>query len=255
MLRIIHADLYRLTRTKSVYIIVSLFIALFIFSTLTETVGTIGITNENVNEAKQGVEWDFTTAMQYFTITACLLIYCFIVYYIHIFSTEFSNRTYKNILMTGTSRSTFMLSKLTMLFLAIFTTTMAIYMTIATICYIYYGKPENLPDGFLLNSLQFILGLSLCIMVYYIVASFLQILFNNVIPAIIFIVLAPIVVQVLQVIQGWHWLKYVDYLSLTQAFGLNALNRAELFPYIYVNGGVVIIAILLSIMLLKRKEF
>lgn len=250
-----HADLFRLTRTKSIYIIVGLFIALFIYSTITESVGTIGITNDNVNEAKQGVQWDFVTAMQYFTITASFLIYCFIIYYIHIFSTEFSNRTYKNILMTGTSRSTFILSKLTMLFLAIFTTTIAIYLTLTTVCYLYYGKPDQLPDSYLLTTLQFILCLSLCIMVYYVVASFLQLLFSNVIPAIIFIVLAPIVIQVLQVIQGWHWLKYVDYLSLTQAFGLNTLKGVELFPYIYVNASIIIIAILLSIMLLKRKEF
>ena len=249
------ADLYRLTHSKSVYIIISLFIALFIYSALTQTVGTIGITNDNVNEAKAGVEWDFVSAIQYFTITACVLIYCFIIYYVHIFSTEFSNRTYKNILMTGTSRSTFILSKLTMLFLSILSTTIVIYLTIATVCYMYYGKPESLPDGFVLSTLQFIIGLSLCIMVYYVVASFIQLVFNNVIPAVIFIVLAPIVVQILQVIQGWHWLKYVDYLSLTQAVGLNTIQGTSLLPYIYINGAIVIFAIIFSIVLLKRKEF
>ena len=254
MLRLMQADLYRLTRTKSIYMIINLFIALFIYSALTQTVGTIGIVNETVNDAKVGVEWDFVTAIQYFTVTACILIYCFIIFYVHIFSTEFSNRTYKNILMTGTSRSTFILSKLTMLFLCILSTTIVIYLTIATVCYFYYGKPASLPDSFLLSTLQFIIGLSLCIMVYYVVASFIQLVFNNVIPAVIFIVLAPIVVQVLQVIQGWHWLKYIDYLSLTQAFGLNTIQGASLLPYIYVNGTIVIFAIIFSIVLLKVKE-
>ena len=45
------ADFYRLTHTKSVYFVLFIFISIFIFSTLTETVGTIGITNDTVNAA------------------------------------------------------------------------------------------------------------------------------------------------------------------------------------------------------------
>lgn len=255
MLRLLQADFYRLTRTKSIYIIIALFTLLFIYSALTETVGTIGVTNEAVSTAKQGIEWDFKIAMQFFILGACLLIYCFIIYYVHIFSMEFSNHTYKNIFMTGTSRSTFLMSKLTSLFLSIFMSTTVIFGAVAGVCLIYYGKPEQLPNDYLLSTFQFIAGLSLCIMVYYVVASFLQLLFHNVIPAIIFIVLAPIVVQVLQVLQDWQWLKYVDYLSLTQAFGLGSIKGEELLPYIYVNSGIVIVTTALSIMMLKRKEF
>ena len=255
MLRLMQADFYRLTRTKSVYIILSLFISLFIVSTLTETVGTIGVTNEQVNAATNATAWDFILAMKYFTVTACILIYCFIVYYINIFSIEFSNRTYKNILMAGTSRSAYLFSKLSMLFLMIISTTIIIYFIITLVCFFYYGKPADLPDNYLMSTLQFIVGLSLCIMVYYILASFLQILFNSIVAAIIFIVLAPLAVQILQVIQGWDWLKYIDYLSLTQLFGLGAIQGADLLPYIYINGVIVVVAIALSIILLKRKEF
>ena len=49
------ADFYRLTRTKSVYIILIIFISLFIVSTLTETVGTIGVTTEQINKATNAV--------------------------------------------------------------------------------------------------------------------------------------------------------------------------------------------------------
>jgi len=255
MLRLMQADFYRLTRTKSVYIILSLFISLFIIATLTETVGTIGVTNEQVNKATNATAWDFISAMKYFTVTACILIYCFIVYYINIFSIEFSNRTYKNILMAGTSRSAYLFSKLLMLFLMIISTTVIIYLIITLVCFFYYGKPADLPDNYLMSTLQFIVGLSLCIMVYYILASFLQILFNSIVAAIIFIVLAPLAVQILQVIQGWDWLKYIDYLSLTQSFGLGAIQGADLLPYIYINGVIIVVAIALSIILLKRKEF
>lgn len=142
-----------------------------------------------------------------------------------------------------------------MLFTIIFSTTALFYFINATVCYLYYGKPATLPNGFWSSNLQFIIVLSLSIMVYYTVASFLQILFNSTVAAVIFIVLAPLVVQILQVIQGWDWLKYIDYLSLTQAFGLGALRGAELLPYIYINSVIVITAIGLSILLLKRKEF
>lgn len=249
------ADLYRLTRTKSIYVLLGIFIALFIFSAITQTVASIGVTNESVNQAKQGVEWDFVTSMKYFTINSCLLIYCFIIYYLNIFSIEFSNQTFKNILMAGTSRSTFIISKLSMLFFMLISTTVIIYLIMIGVNYLYYGQPDNLPDEFLINTCQFIIGLSLCIMVYYIVASFLQILFNSNIIAIIFIVLTPIAVQILQVTQGWNWLKYIDYLSLTQAFGLNTLDSSELLPYIYINGIIVTLTILFSILLLKRKAF
>jgi len=157
--------------------------------------------------------------------------------------------------MAGTSRSAYLFSKLSMLFLMIISTTVIIYLIITLVCFFYYGKPADLPDNYLMSTLQFIVGLSLCIMVYYILASFLQILFNSIVAAIIFIVLAPLAVQILQVIQGWEWLKYIDYLSLTQLFGLGAIQGADLLPYIYINGVIVVVAIALSIILLKRKEF
>ena len=142
-----------------------------------------------------------------------------------------------------------------MLFLTIVSTTVIIYLINAVLSFFYYDQPATLPHDYFLSTLQFIVGLSLCIMVYYILASFIQILFNSTVAAIIFIVLAPIAVQVLQVIQGWDWLKYIDYLSLTQSFGLGTIQGTDLFPYIYINGLIVVVAVVLSIMLLKRKEF
>lgn len=255
MLRLIQADFYRLTRTASIYIVLLIFISVFIFSIITETVGTIGINNDDVNVAISSMEWDFISTMKNFSLTASILIYCFIVYYIHIFSTEFTNRTYKNILMAGTSRSTYLFSKLSMLFLMILSSTILIYFIVAMVGLFYYGQPSNFPNNYWLSVIQFIVGLSLCIMVYYIIASFIQILFNSTVAAIIFIVLAPIAIQVLQVIKGWDWLKYIDYLSLTQSFGLGIIEGTELLPYILINGVIVALVIILSISLLKRKEF
>lgn len=255
MIRLMQADFYRLTHTKSVYIVVTLFISFFIFSTLSGAVGTIGVSNETIQETVTAVQWDFILAMQYFTVTASMLIYCYIVYFLNIFSVEFSNRTYKNILMAGTSRSTYIFSKLLMLFLMIISTTVLIYLINAAVCFFYYGKPADLPEGYWISILQFIMGLALCIMVYYILASFLQILFNSTVAAVVFIVLAPFAVQILQVVQGWEWLKYIDYLSLTQSFGLGVIQGTDLLPYIYINAIIVLVAIACSIMLLKRKEF
>lgn len=249
------ADLYRLSNTMSVYSILLLFLFFFIYSSLTGNVGSIGIINENANNTNNGLEWDFITAMQNLSITACTLIYCFIVYFIHILSKEFSNHTYKNILMAGTSRFKYMLSKLFMLFLMILGTNIIYYSIIAAVSYFYYGKPTTVPENFWSSIIQFIIGLTLCIMVYYTVASFLQILFNSTIAAILFIVLAPIVIQILQVLQGWSWLKYIDYLSLTQSFGLTHLKGADLLPYLYVNGVITLVAIVLSIWLLQKKSF
>ena len=157
--------------------------------------------------------------------------------------------------MAGTSRSTYLFSKLSMLFLMIISTTVIIYLIITLVSFFYYGKPTGLPDNYLMSTLQFIVGLSLCIMVYYILASFLQILFNSIVAAIIFIVLAPIAVQILRAIQGWDWLKYIDYLSLTQSFGLGAIQGADLLPYIYINIAIVVVVISINILFLKRKEF
>lgn len=255
MLRLIQADLYRLTRTTSIYVTLIIFTALFVLSIITESVGTLGVDNEQVNTTMQALEWDFLTAVQSFSVSACVLIYCFIIYYVHIFSTEFSNRTYKNILMSGTSRSTYLFSKLTMLFLMILGSTIGIYVINAIVSLIYYGKPTSFPEGFWISNVQFIFALSLCIMVYYIVASFLQILFNSTIAAIIFIVLAPIAVQILQVIQSWEWLQYIDLLSFTQAFRLGFIEGTDLIPYVLINGGIVIVVIIMNITLLKTKEF
>ncbi|MER2127842.1 ABC transporter permease [Solibacillus sp.] len=255
MLRLIQADLYRLTRTTSIYVTLIIFIAFFVLSIITESIGTLGVDNEQVNVAMQALDWNFLTAIQSFSVTASILIYCFIIFYVHIFSSEFSNRTYKNILMSGTSRTTYLFSKLSMLFLTIIFSTIFIYIINAIVSLIYYGKPATLPEDFWFSNLQFILGLTLCIMVYYIVASFLQILFNSSIAAIVFIVLAPVATQILQVIQGWDWLKYVDYLSLTQAFGMGLLKGTDLVPYVLVNGCIVIIIIIFNLALLKTKEF
>jgi hypothetical protein len=228
---------------------------MFLSSTLTGAVGSIGVANENVNSTLPHENLDFISSLHYFTISACYLIYGYIIYFIQVFSIEFGNRTYKNILMAGTSRTKYIFSKLLMLLILVFSTTIFYYLMNAVVAYFYYKEPSSIPTGFLSSTAVFIIGLTLCIMVYYIIASLLQILFNSTVAAILFIGLGPMVVQILQVVRGWEWLKYVDFFSITQAFGLGLIKSKELLPYIYVNGTIVVIVIILNIWLLKKKEF
>ncbi|MED1569211.1 ABC transporter permease [Bacillus paramycoides] len=255
MIRLMKADLYRLSRTKSVYIALLILAVMFLTSILTGKVSSIRVVIENGNSTLPHENLDFISSLQYFTLNASFLIWGYIIYFIQVFSKEFGNRTFKNILMAGMSRTKYIYSKLLTLLILVFSTTIFYYLMNAVVAYFYYEDSSSIPTVFLSSTAVFIVGLTLCIMVYFIIASLLQVLFNSTVAATLFIGLGPVVVQVVEIMQGWGWLKYVNYLSITQAFGLGLIKGKELLPYIYVNGTIVVIVMLLNIWLLKKKEF
>jgi len=255
MIRLMKADLYRLSRTKSVYIALLILAVMFLYSTLTGKVGAIVEVNENGNSTLPPVNLDFISSLHNFNLTAGFLIFGYIIYFTQVFSIEFGNRTFKNILMAGTSRTKYIFSKLLTLLILVFSTTIFYYLMNAVVAYFYYEKTSSIPTGFWSSTAVFIVGLTLGIMVYFIIASLLQILFNSTVAATLFIGLGPVVVHFLQMIQEWEWLKYVNYLSLTQALALGLIKGKELLPYTYVNGTIVVIVILLNIWLFKKKEY
>ncbi|MBE5109030.1 ABC transporter permease [Bacillus thuringiensis] len=255
MIRLMKADLYRLSRTKSVYIALLILAVMFLYSTLTGKVSSIGVVTGNGNSTLPHENLESISSLQYFTLNANSFIWGYIIYFVQVFSKEFGDRTFKNILMAGMSRTKYIFSKMLTLWILVFSTTIFYYLMNAVVTYFYYEDSSSITTVFLSSTAVFIVGLALCIMVYFIIASLLQILFNSTVAATLFIGLGPVVVQVLQIMQEWEWLKYVNYLSITQAFGLGLIKDKELLLNIYVNVTIIVIVIILNIWLFKKKEY
>lgn len=131
MLNIIKADLYRILRGKTIYVVILIITALTVISVVTMSPGSIGIqTNSSVNlqdiEAQQKIINaksldDFRSVMKEYQegeLDKAIvggninLYYFFIVIVVIVLCTDFSNKTIKNTLSSAISRRKYYFSKL-----------------------------------------------------------------------------------------------------------------------------------------------
>lgn len=83
---------------------------------------------------------------------------------------------------------------------------------------------------------------------------FLLIATGSMTIATIVVVIFPILVGVIHLIGEWSWLKYIDFLAVSQNLGVGSMEMSELPPYIAVSLGFLIVMIGSSAWLLQKKE-
>lgn len=123
MINQFRADFYRQTHTIGIYILCILVVLYSFLTVKNEMVGGImmnGTTQDSFNGVFHG-SWTQLLAVRALSIGSSILLYVFIGIFVIIFGYEFTQKTYKNSLTSGISRTGFFIGKyLTMLIDIIF---------------------------------------------------------------------------------------------------------------------------------------
>lgn len=116
MINLIKADLYRITRSKGIYITFLIFIFLLVLESIGEA-GTVGVSIQSANTGIYQPANILYGINMPFVVMGHLdnYLYVLLAAIVIIAASDFSSSTVKNILSNGTSRITYFMSKLTLL--------------------------------------------------------------------------------------------------------------------------------------------
>ena len=112
MMNQIRADFYRQRHTLGMYLIVLVTIAYAVWSVTSKNVGGVTLHGDNDLFGQIAAKtWTVQFGVQVANITDTLLLYFFIGVFVIVFGYEFSQKVYKNTLISGISRLQFVLAK------------------------------------------------------------------------------------------------------------------------------------------------
>lgn len=255
MLNQIRADGYRQLHSMGIYVVLLITV---IFSTLItsgQSVGGIMINADSasMNELSEG-NWSILTGLKSATLSSTVLLYLYIAIFIIVIGHEFSQKTYKNTLVSGISRLQFILSKYVMILLDVF---------VMTLCYflaaLITGKVMNRSWGVeivevIRNLGEMTLVIGFFISVIFSIGVILLVLSNSIVISAVFIVLWPILIALVAMMTTWKWLKYFDFMGVAQRIALGSLKVSQVGPYILISLAVLVVAITGSALIIGRKE-
>ncbi len=255
MMNQIRADFYRQRRTLGMYVIVLITIAYAVWSVTSKNIGGVTVHgDDNLIAQIAAKTWTAQFGVQAANMSDTLLLYFFIGVFVIVFGYEFSQKVYKNTLISGISRLQFVLAKyLVMLLdlLILFTVNFGI----ALLGGLAKGRALGVSWPSVLNTMGLsIVAATFFLSVIFSLGVFLLIATGSMTIATIVVVIFPILVGVIHLIGEWSWLKYIDFLAVSQNLGVGSMEMSELPPYITVSLGFLIVMIGSSAWLLQKKE-
>ena len=255
MLNQIRADGYRQLHTLGIYIVLLVTVIVSALITSGQSVGGIMINADDIrmNELSKS-DWSILTGLKSATLSSTVLLYLYIAIFIIVIGHEFSQKTYKNTLVSGISRLQFILSKYVMILLDVFVMTFCYYLTA-----LITGKVMNRLWGGEIGEISRNLGemtlvIGFFISVIFSVGVILLVLSNSIVVSAVFIVLWPILIALVAMMTTWKWLKYFDFMGVAQRIALGSLKIDQVGPYIVTSLVVLIVAIVGSALIVRRKE-
>jgi len=249
----IKADSYRQLHTWGSYVILALTVLLSVLITAYESTGGIMIKAETMQKFASS-QWTVMTGLRSATLSATMLLYIDIALFVMVIGQEFSKKTYKNTLISGISRLSFILGKFVTMLLDILLLTLTFYGVV-----ILTSRLAGRDGGASLMTLARTLGLMTVTMGFFISVIFsigviVLVLMNSVVAATIFMALWPILIVLLSNFTSWRWLKYLNFTGVAQQITLGTLKIGALWPYIGVSFGVLVLTIVGSTVLIQHKE-
>ncbi|BDR52679.1 ABC transporter [Bombiscardovia nodaiensis] len=257
MMNQMRADFYRQTRTLGMYLVLACTLALSILVTVYQQVGGVMVTDRSMTDLMGEIansQWSVVTGVKALTMSASLLLYIYIALFVIVIGYEFSQKTYKNTLISGISRIQFIGAKYAVLLVDMLVLC-AIYYAASILTGLTMGRSLGESWGALLAdaammtlTIAFFMSVVLSLAIIILVATG-----STIIPA-IFVVVWPIAVASLAVFAHWSWLKYMDFLTVGQNVSLSIITTNELWPYIGVSLAVLAVTIAGSALIMRQKE-
>lgn len=255
MINQLRADFYRQTHTLGHYLLLILVILFSIVVVYSKQVGGVMVSAPvDVLERLSTVPWTLLSGIRGLTISSSVLMYAFISIFVMVIGYEFSQQTYKNTLVSGISRSGFIIAKFVTMLLDIFMQ-IVIFFLAGILTGMALGRNvgtswANLFGTTLLTALivAFFIG------VVFSMAIVILMLTGSLIGSAVFIIIFPLLVSIISMISKWDWLKYIDFFGVSVKISLKQLSVSQFQPYIWFSVAILIICFGLSLILIRRKE-
>lgn len=252
MIRLMKADAYRLTKTKGVWIIILAAIVMATMVIQGEAFGSVGVSidpDQTVN-----LSWNLLNSIQYAVSSSAFLLYFLIGVLVIILGYEFSQNTYKNTLVSGASRLSFVLAKYLTQLVTIFLVTLAYFAATGLNAYAKYGMGDTTIGAFLKEMFFMTLVLSFLISVVFSFANCLLLLTHSTIIGGVFVVAYSMFIQIIGYLIDWDGLKYLDFLSTAQQISLGAIKGEELIPYLVISAVLIVLSTIVGTLIIRQQE-
>lgn len=257
MINQIRADFYRQRHSIGMLLLLIATVALGIGTTWSKN--TVGISTGGEEYAHklseiQGQSWTIRTGLQAGVASATSLIYFYIAVFVIVIGSEYSQHTLKNTLTSGISRMQFILGKYA---------TILIDIILMTLCYfiadlltgLALGRKPGVGWGILYKDVAVMtLSVSFCISVIISLGIVLLILTQSIVIPAVVIVIWPVLIGLIEFTAKWKWLRYFDFVGFGQQIVLDTLKADQVWIYVGVSVGVVLVAIIGSALIISKKE-
>ncbi|GAF37022.1 ABC transporter permease [Lentilactobacillus farraginis] len=255
MINQLRADFYRQTHTFGHYLLMVLVAAFSIITVYSKNVGGIMVSApEDYLGRLAGMKWTLLSGTRGLTISSSVLMYAFISIFIMVIGYEFSQQTYKNTLVSGISRSGFIIAKFMTMLLDIFFQVLVFYIA-GILTGIAMGRKTGTDWGNLFSTtLLTAIIVAFFISVVFSMAIVILILTGSLIGSAVFIVAFPMLITILSSITNWSWLKYIDFFSVTVKISLKEITVNQFQPYIWTSFAILAVCFGLALTIIKRKE-
>lgn len=253
MINQLRTDFYRLSHTWGILLTLIFTITYSFIITSNNIVGGIMVTGDSMSKLSV-VSWTLKDGINASTLSSTLLIYIFIGIFVMTIGYEFSQRTYKNTLVSGITRSQFIISKYLIMLLNIFCLILIYFLTSIVSGMISSRTVGTSWQNLFSMVFNTSLVIAFFISVVFGMAILVLLLTSSVVIGSLFIVIFPILITTLHNIANWDWLKYFDFFSAAMKISLKLTPRNQLWNYVLVSLTVLIVTMILSVVLIKQKE-
>lgn len=256
MIRLMKADMYRLLHTKGFYVTLIGTILFSIVNVLSQSVGSVGVSNETGKDILQAseIQWNLKLAVQFSTFSSAFLVYFLIGIFVILLGYEFSQKTYKNSLTSGVSRLTFIVSKYLIQVFAFTLISISFYTSAAITAYVKYGIGTTKMVSFIWETLILAIATSLLISVVFSLSSVILTATQSTVISAVFVVIYPLCIQLLTLLTKADFLKYFDFFGTVQLIGLGEINGSDLIPYIVISFLTIVLSLIGSTLIIRNKE-
>ncbi|KAF1297373.1 hypothetical protein BAU15_11525 [Enterococcus sp. JM4C] len=252
MIRLIKADFYRVLHTKGFLATAIAVIAYGLSIVLTGGSGGVSVNQDPSAAMPSGT--DLKTSIDAAIYSSSILVYLLIGVFVIVLGYEFTQKTYKNSLTAGASRLQFVVAKYIsqVVYLSFFI--VLYFVTVMLTAYLKFGSTQANFLAFAGQTILLAIAIGLLISVVFSLASVLLVGLGSMVGAAVFIVLYPILIQVMYSIMNWEQLKYFDFFGFIQVLGVGQVKFDEILPYVIVSAAVTLLSLVASTLLIRNKE-
>lgn len=257
MLNIMRADFYRLLHSKGFYIAQAVLFTFVILVVSTKSIGIIGIVTNQVLDAQDAlisITWNAELGIRNISTMATSLIYILIPAFVLTLGFDFSEKTYKNVLPMGISRTTYFLSKYTTFILISIFEFIIYYSITFLLSFLLYGLGDI--------NIDFIFDLFKCIslqllMTNGIFAVSTLVLFTSLsnIASVITTILFPLIASIVaEVLPSLKWVNYFNFQGIIDSLFVINIPYHDIHMFILWGISVIILSTIISLISFRKRQ-